>query len=206
MSVANLAHCVALMAKSGGGKSTIVKRRFKAEKPTRLVIWSPDEDEDNYARTLGCKVVRDVQALGAEIIKAKFKVVFWPSMDTKKRAAEFTYFCRLVFAAKDLHCLVEELRYVTTPSYAPEAWAILSTRGRKKGIKLYGTSQRPAQIDKDFLGNCTEIYTGALKYEPDRRACAEAMQIDRNELAALQPLSFIHTSDHAQAERLTLKF
>jgi hypothetical protein len=203
--VANLAHCVALMAKSGAGKSTLVKRRFQKEKPNRLVIWSPDEDEDHYA-ALGCVVVRTIEALGKEVTKARFKVVYWPSMDTKKRQAEFTYFCRLVFAVKDCTCLVEELRYVTTPSYAPEAWAILSTRGRKKGIKLYGTSQRPAQIDKDFLGNCTEIYTGALKYEPDRKACAEAMQIERGELALLAPLHFIHTADGQPVERITIKF
>lgn len=189
--VANLAHCVALMAQSGAGKSTIIKRRLQKEKPNRLVIWSPDEDEDHYAN-LGCVVVRTVQALGAEIVKPRFKVVYWPSMDTKKRAAEFVYFCRLVFAAKNLTCLVEELRYVTTPSYAPEAWAILSTRGRKKGIKLYGTSQRPAQIDKDFLGNCTEIYAGPLMYRPDRRACSEIMRIEESQLDPLREFEFVH--------------
>lgn len=192
------------MAKSGAGKSTIVKRRLLKEKPARLVVWSPDEDEDNYAN-LGCVVVRTIPALAAQLVKPKFKVVYWPSMDTKKRQAEFGYFCRLVFATKNLHCLVEELRYVTSPSYAPEPWAILSTRGRKKGIRLYGTSQRPAQIDKDFLGNCTEIYAGALVYRPDRRAVSECMRIVEAQLEPLQDFEFLHYN-RGQVKALTVTF
>ena len=205
MSVSNLANCVALLGKSGSGKSTIIKRLIKAQKPKRLVIWSPDEDEDCYSN-LGCVLVRDIAELGKTMSKAQFKVVFWPSLDAQKRKAQFDYFCRLVFAVKNCFCLVEELRYVTSPTYAPEAWSMLSTRGRKKGVVLYGTSQRPAQIDKDFLGNCTEIYCGALGYPADRKACADAMIIDIHDLNELKPLHFIQSHSEGAVRHIKLTF
>lgn len=193
------------MAQSGSGKSTIIKRRIQKEKPKRLVIWSPDEDEDNYA-ALGCIVVRDISALGKHMVKPQFKVVFWPSMDSVVRSSQFKYFCQLVFAVKNCWCLVEELRTVTTAQYAPPDWAVLSTRGRKKGIVLIGTSQRPSQIDKDFLGNCTEIYAGSLGYPEDRRAVAKAMIQPIDELEKLQLLQFIRTSKYEEKTSFTLKF
>jgi len=205
MSVANLAQCTAIMAQSGAGKSTIIKRRFAKTKPQRLAIWSPDEDLDNYSK-LGCKVVRTIAELAKEMANKKFKVVYWPSMNAKKRQAEFTYFCKLVFAVGNLNCLVEELRFVTSASHSPEAWAMLSTRGRKKGIVLIGTSQRPTMVDKDFLGNCTEIIVGSLKYPQDRKACAMAMQVEQSTLNDLELLNFVRVSDYEGTSNIKLTF
>lgn len=205
MSVSNLANCVALLGKTGSGKSTIIKRLIQSEKPKRLVVWSPDEDEDQYVN-LGCVVLRDIQSLAKAIVQKQFKIVYWPSMNSNIRKAEFQYFCSMVFAAKNCWCLVEELRYVTSPTHSPETWSMLSTRGRKKGIVLFGTSQRPAQIDKDFLGNCTSIYCGALGYPADRKACADSMQVDIELIEKLQPLSFIKSSDGEPIKSLRLTF
>lgn len=193
MSVSNKASCSAYMGKSGSGKSTLIKRRIRKEKPSRLLIWSPDEDEDHYSE-FG-PVVRDIGSLVTHMAKPKFAVVFWPSMDPKRRAKEFDYFCRLAFASKNMTVLVEELRYVTSPSRSPEPWSMLNQRGRKKGIKVIGVSQRPAAIDKDFLGNTTEIYALAMKYPADRAAVAAAMPIDQIELDALVPLQWICVTD-----------
>lgn len=203
--VNNLAHCVAILGKSGSGKSTIIKRRLKSEKPTRLVIWSPDEDIDNYKAFTG-HVVRTIPELIKHLKKPTFKVVFWPSMEDKTRRAQFNYFCELVFAVGNCTALFEELAGVTTPSYAPVAWKVLTTRSRKKGVLLYGTSQRPAQIDKDFLGNTSEIYVGALKYPNDRKNCAMATMQPLELIERLQPLEWIHVADGENVKEFVIKF
>lgn len=201
-----LAHCVAILGKSGSGKSTIVKRRLAKENPKRLVIWSPDEDIDNYKNLTGGLVVRTIPELIAVIKKPMFKVTFWCSMEDKTRRAQFNYFCELIFAVGNCTALFEELAGVTTPSFAPTAWKVLSTRSRKKGVLLYGTSQRPAQIDKDFLGNTSEIYIGALKYPNDRKACALATMQPLELINQLQPLEWVHVQDDQKPKTFTIKF
>lgn len=75
------------------------------------------------------------------------------------------------------------LRFVTSPSYAPERWSAATMKGRHAGLKIVGISQRPASIDKDFLGNCTRIRTFRLSYPDDRMAVVRAMAepVDRIE-------------------------
>jgi hypothetical protein len=117
--------------------------------------------------------------------------VFRPSAREDLRARQFDGFCALALAAGHLTLVVEELRFVTSPSRAPLKWAEVTMTGRHKGLRVIGTSQRPASIDKDFLGNATLIHTGRLVYPEDVRAVAKAMQVGEGEIAALQPLEWI---------------
>jgi len=73
--------------------------------------------------------------------------------------------------------LVEELSQVTMASWSPPAWRKLSTAGRHKGMKLIGTAQRPASIDKDFLGNCTEIRCYRVNYDNDAKVMADSLNL-----------------------------
>lgn len=204
MSVKNKANCIAFVGKTGSGKSTLIKRRLVSLKPSRLMIWSPDEDDDNYKR-FGI-VYRSIDQFARAVMYDKFQAIFVPSMNKKLRLKQFDYFCRLAWLRRDCVVVVEELKYVTTPQESPEHWANLSLRGRKRGIVVIGATQRPAHIDKDFLGNTTEIYAGALKYPRDRQATAEAMEIDRALLENLQPLDYIHTGDGLTMEKGRIKF
>ncbi len=120
-----------------------------------------------------------------------FSVVFRPSSDESLRARQFDLFCGAALAAGSLTLVVEELRFVTTPSRAPLRWAEVTMTGRHRGLRVIGTSQRPASIDKDFLGNATLIHTGRLVYPEDIRAVAKAMQVEEGAVAALQPLDWI---------------
>ncbi len=121
----------------------------------------------------------------------RFTVVFNPSqLDKDLRAREFALFCHLALELRHVTVVVEELRFVTTPSYAPEAWSMLTMTGRDIDIHVIGTSQRPASIDKDFLGNCTTISSGRLEYLEDRIVTAKSLQIDPRELETLVDLEY----------------
>ena len=63
--------------------------------------------------------------------------------------------------------------------------------GRHKGLRLYGLSQRPASIDKDFLGNCTRVRTGRLAYPEDVKAVSKAMGGHAADIQALTPLHWL---------------
>jgi hypothetical protein len=56
---------------------------------------------------------------------------------------------------------------------------------------VYGTSQRPASIDKHFLGNATHVRTHRLNYQTDRQVLAQFLDIPLEKVVALREYGWI---------------
>lgn len=197
---------IAVMGSTGCGKSTWLKREFLTPAPPRLIVWdySPVPEYGHAARYMPL----------ADVIRATaaptFRVAYQAPHNAGRRAAAFALWCRAVLRAGNCVAVVEELRYVTTPSRSPDDWAAMVMTGRKAGLTVIGTSQRPSHIDKDFLGNATAIHCGALGYDADVETMTREMRLapeDRARLAALKPLEWMH-KDRETGELTTgkLKF
>ncbi|MBZ0105535.1 MAG: hypothetical protein K8H84_07870 [Sulfuricella denitrificans] len=186
---ANQASIIAVMGASGSGKSTYIKRTLRKPKPARLMIWDPMQEYAEFGQ------VFDSMSLMVDMLgktgRGKFAVVFQPAANEKARAKQFDVFCGIAMALGNLTLVAEELKFVTKPGSAPIRWSAVTMTGRHKGLRVIGASQRPASIDKDFLGNCTTIRTGRLAYPEDMKAVAKAMQVQESEIAALKPLEWI---------------
>jgi hypothetical protein len=174
-STANNASINAVIGASGMGKSSFIKGKLLA-RYKRLLIWSPLEETDRYTDFCGGVHVKgSIRELIAQV-KAKAKaIVYEPTGDKKERDRQFELFCTVAWELEGATVLVEELSQVTMASWAPPAWKKLSTAGRHRGLTLIGTSQRPANIDKDFLGNCTEIRCYRVNYDADAKVMADAL-------------------------------
>jgi hypothetical protein len=181
MSVANRAQIEAYIGATGSGKGVSIKRRLAELQPKRLLIWDPRDEYAAHAqpyRTLP-SLIAAWQKAGRE---GPCRARYVPGPDVKLADA-FAIVCKVAFACGSLVLLAEELSDVTTPSHAPPAWRQINTQGRHKGLTVLGAAQRPALIDKTFLGNCTRIRCGALVYREDRKAMASALDC-REELLA----------------------
>lgn len=186
----NKARIIAVIGSTGMGKGWHIKTDL-LPKLKQVFIWSPLEFSDNYAGVVG---VRPVSRIGdlIEEGRAGRSVVFVPSDDPKVMAAEFQLFCRAVWHFDGAAVEVEELAGVTSPSHAVPPWKKLSTQCRHKGMTLIGASQRPAQIDKDFLGGTTEIRCFRLMYENDAKVMAAVLRVDWRHIMDLPDHHFIH--------------
>lgn len=174
----NKAKIVAVIGASGTGKSSYIKGEL-LKKYSRLLVWSPLEKTDNYAEFCGGTVVRGKITEFIAQLKAGTKaVVYVPTGNGADEKRQFDLFCRCVWEIEGAHVLVEELSRVTMPSFAPPAWKNLSTGGRHQGLTIIGVSQRPANIDKDFLGNCTEIRCYRLNYGTDAKVMADSLRME----------------------------
>lgn len=184
----NKANIVAVLGASGSGKSTFVKRAI--EKASRLIVFDPMHEYGKLGRvtTTTADLLALMRAAGP---RGPVRAIFQPCMDPKIRVQQFETVCAIAHAAGNLTLVAEELKFVTQPGRAPMRWAQVTLTGRHKGLRVIGTSQRPASIDKDFLGNATLIRTGCLTYPEDIRAVAKAMQVPEAEIAALKPLDWI---------------
>lgn len=184
------ARFIAIIGVTGCGKSTELKRRLRQKKRHRTLIWSPKEAVDNYAGLYAGSVV--VRSCGEvlEILKkagaaGKFHIVFEPTLNQKRDTELFSVVCKMLLLAKNLTLIAEELHSVTTASHAPDGWRKICFMGRAYGVEVFGLSQRPASVDKAFMGSVSEVYCGRLPHAPDQKTMAEILGVNRQEVAAL---------------------
>lgn len=182
----NQANITAVMGASGSGKSLFIRGELKRLKPPRLMVWDFKREYAEFGQ-----VARSL----AEVIQLararSFRLVFQPSHDPATAKNQFDVFCRIAYAAKRLVFVGEELAFVTNPSYAPPGWSMLTLAGRSEGLTIYGASQRPAAIDKNFFGNATAIRTGRLNFKNDIKVLADVLQVPPQQVQALAPLQYI---------------
>lgn len=184
------AHFVAIIGATGCGKTHELKRRLALKQRPRVLIWSPKEALDNYTgfyrdtvKTSSiAEVLRMVTAAGKS---GGVRVVFVPTLNQKKDMAAFDVFCKIALAAGNLALIVEELHSVTQASNAPDGWRKVNFMGRGYGLDVFGLSQRPASVDKAFMGSLSFLHVGRLPHPPDQKAIAEVLNIERGEVALL---------------------
>lgn len=182
------ASITAVIGATGTGKSTWINRRFLKPLPKRLLIWSHKPD---YTAVSGPQLA-DLGAVIAAMRDKSFRLNFCPSWDAKRRAAQFDLFCRAALAAGNLTVIVEELHMVTSPSHAPGPWQQVTCIGRAYGLKVIGTSQRPAHMDKDFLSNSTAVVCFRVNDVNAQRTMAQALGVPLEDVKALPNYKFFH--------------
>lgn len=183
MSVLNRPAIEAYIGASGSGKGVSVNRRLRELAPARLLVWDPRDEYKAHAtayRSLP-QLVQAVSTAGA----GGFRVRYVPGAGVKLAEA-FGIVCQLAFTAGACVFVAEELSDTTSGSYAPPAWRQVITQGRHKGLQVIGCAQRPALIDKTFLGNATYIRCFTLRYDDDRRAMAKALDVPQARIDALE--------------------
>ena len=169
----------------------------------RILVWSPLEQRDNYARQLGGVLVRDLSKLLLAMAAAPGRtpaiIVYYPQA-VAIDCQEFTSFCRAVFAWGHCAAVVEELASVTHTGKAPQWWGRLLREGRGEPlhVDIFATTQRPQECDKTILGNVTRICTFRLKRYRDRQLMADEMSLDPKLLHALNPYEWYETDDFGQ--------
>lgn len=171
----------AYVGASGSGKGVSVRDHLKKTKPKRLLIWDPLGEYGQFCKTR----TGDLEAVALACQQPAFTVALAPGPNAAKFADRFAMFCRIAWSAGNCATLVEELSDVTSPSYAPQPWARLVRQGRHRGLELIACTQRPAKIDKDFLGSATYIRCFTLRYPADRREMAAVMGASNAEIDGL---------------------
>jgi hypothetical protein len=195
MSVTAKPRIEAYVGASGSGKGVSITRRLEVLKPRRLLIWDPRGEYAQHAKAV------TMQQAVATVAGSKGGPFALRVVHDGKTAPDqaFGLMCKLAFTGGDMLFLAEELSDVTTASRAPPAWRQCLTQGRHKHLHILGAAQRPALIDKTFLGNCTLVRCFTLRYAPDRAAMALALDVPIERVAALQTVEK-ETASHQVTE------
>ena len=177
----NTAKVTAIMGATGCGKTTALRALLAKPKRKRTIVWSPKEPIDNYAALYAGSVVVNSASEVLRLVKAAgkgdFHIVFRPRLNREIDQAQFGAVCKIAMAARNVTMVVDELHTVTRPSWAPDGWSELIMMGRGYGCEVFGLSQRPASIDKDFMSNASMVHTGRLAYVDDAKAVAKSLTV-----------------------------
>jgi hypothetical protein len=185
---ANEAEVIAVIGATGSGKGVYIKGTALKKSDKRLAIWDYMQEYGPHVDTITPRLADAIRAMA----KPHFRVAFWPSYDAKICARQFDAFCKAAVEAGNTRLVIEELAFVTSPSFAPAGWKMATSIGRHKGLRLIGASQRPAQVDKAFWSNATEIHCGFLNYADDQKTMAHVLGVTVDDIQSLEPLEYIH--------------
>lgn len=177
---------------SGSGKTSFVMSEIRRRKPRRLAVW---DTKGEFAREGYGQPITTLTGFMAALRSAgrhgDFKICYRPRGSAADMKQQFNVFCLALFHLKNVFIVAEELSDVTTASHAPEGWRKITTQGRTEGLIIYGLSQSPAQIDKDFFGNCSRVRTGRLNFDSHIKALSNCMSINKDEIRNLLPGAYI---------------
>lgn len=190
----------AVMGSSGGGKTTHTKKLVMKRKHRRTIIWSPKEPADNYASWYSGSVVCTTATEVLDIVKAAgkrgaFHIVFRPTLNRAQDEKQFHVVCLIAFHAQNLLFIVDELHTVTRPGWACDGWSKLVMMGRGYGIEIWGLSQRPASMDKNFLGNASTVHTRRLSHPEDAKTVAKSLGVKPAEISALSGFMWVERNN-----------
>ncbi|PRE65492.1 hypothetical protein C6P96_08510 [Burkholderia multivorans] len=180
----NTAKIIAVMGASGSGKSAWIKQQLRAGNPARLLVWDPQEEFGAFGRevTDPTELTKAVREAG----DGSYRLIYRPGKAFSTYGDKFDLFCSVAYLSGNACVVVDELGDVTEPSRAPDGWSVLSRKGRHRGLTVFGAAQRPANIDKDFIGNSSMVHCSRLSYETDIKVMANALGVPVQEVRDLK--------------------
>lgn len=192
-----VASVVAVLGAPLSGKGLLGHQWIGAPYTGLRLVCSPKEHSDNYAGRLGVRAVTSIPAMIDAIQGGARSAVLIPSFDDDLRKKQFDRFCRIASSCGRARVLVDELSRFTTASWAPTSWRDICTAGSHDALEVMGMAQRPALVDKSFLGSCTELRCYGLGYRSDAVAVTDVLiEVEWRELIALAPRHFVHLWKH----------
>ena len=177
----------AVFGGSGTGKSYYVKTRVKQW--ARALIWDPDDEYGDIPNIRTCtKASQVIELMSASDARIRFVP---QAMDSKTLEKCFEFMSLAAFIWTQCLYVGEELADVTTPSKAANGWGTVLRRGRKRGVKVMGVSQRPAESDKTIFTQAKTIRCGRLDGEGDIARIAANMRVPKEMISQLGELQYL---------------
>ncbi len=190
---------------SGSGKTSFVRQELKRRRPSRLILWDPDEDHTAHHFKSRAKFAREL----AKAYRSGQPFRLALTIEASESNFEWWAGCvrELMDARRPITAVAEEISDVTRTGKAPPNWGTLARRGRKWGVDVIATTQRPQEADKTIVTQAGTIWCGFLKRPEDRKAMASELDIPVSDLESLKALEYYQRDvpEAAQRGRLTIR-
>jgi len=191
---------VFVAAKTGGGKSQLMRNQLIPRQGIRALFW--DVDADHYCTRYSNKG-EFLRAVKAAIRKGGPFRIGWNGADG---AETFEWFCSVCWEVlngqKDTWLIMEEMADLDMGQKMPPFLKKLLVRGRKYGAIVITTTQRCQDVPKMLVTQPANKYIG-LHDSNDARYLGRNLGLNPDILESLKPLHFMHKSPEGIQETST---
>ena len=167
---------IGVYGRSGSGKSTYVKELLKNN--NRVIVFDPLDEYCELKGFIKAKTITDVKQMMRNRWAIGFKIAYLP---TSGYEAECMHnLCKLLLQAQSLYktgkdkriitLVIEEMNLSFPDTKLPQkfnGFPEVCSRGRHYGIAVIGVSQRMAEVNTRFRGNCVRTILFPLQDHTD---------------------------------------
>lgn len=192
-------HCF-IGAKTGGGKSQLLRNDILPGRGVRALFWDVDTDHKCHRYTEKGAFLAALKS--ADSSGQPFRIG-WSGDDDQET---FQWFCRAAWAVLDGNretwIVFEEMADQGMGQKLPAFFRKLMVRGRKYGAICISTTQRCQEVPKALITQSANRYIG-LHEDQDARYLQKAVGIPASDIEALKPLNFYHKGPEGLAKIAT---
>lgn len=196
--------CIAIMARRGHGKSHLAKGIQKIW-PKRVIIDSLSEYQEEKKKKNGdfensiivnnfdlfCQKMDELKNNKSE----KFVLIFNFDPESDLNLEIFENILRICFYFQNIQIVIEEVQLYSSPHFLPHWLKQCLLVGRHKGLSLLFTTQRPGELNKTILSQCSHIFCGKITEGNDLKYISNFLNQDAEKLINIQHRKFLYFSD-----------
>jgi hypothetical protein len=184
-----------VLGRSGCGKSYLA-RKIQTIYPKRIIF---DPLGEYYSeRGPGVFHVTSFNEFSAKLVELKqkplkrFTIVFNFDPETSDHRLIFNECLRLVYYFGNVLVVIEEAQLFATTHELCQWFRNMMLTGRHQGLALLFTSQRPGELHKTILSQCTHVFAGQLIDKNDMNYLSAVFGEKSKTLAHLSERRFLY--------------
>lgn len=190
--------CVLIMGRRGCGKSYLCKK-IQEMWPRRVIIDSLSEYESqNTVHTFNEFAEKLMEFKNSNL--QSFDLVFQFDPESSVSEVEFNHILRVCYYFGNIQIVIEEVQLYSGPHTLPHWLKQCLLTGRHQNLSLIFTTQRPGELNKTIVSQCSHIFCGSILEGNDLRYISSFLNQDAQRLVQLPDRKFLYFSSQGVQE------
>lgn len=188
----NPTDCLIVMGRRGCGKSYLAQNIQKMW-PRRVILDTLNEYNEGelvYSFNEFCEALARLKSAS----QTEFTLVFKFEPESATSEVEFNQILRLCYYFGNIQIVIEEIQIYSSPHNLPHWLKNALLTGRHQNLSLLFTTQRPGELHKTILSQCSHIFCGQIIEGNDLRYISSFLRQNSERLVSLPERRFLYFS------------